>query len=44
MKTAVTIAVLAVLLVVALVAGLYLWWSLSDVEISLHGLIAMTLG
>jgi len=44
MTTAVTVAVLAVLLVVALLAGIYLWWSLGDVEISLNGLIAMTLG
>ncbi|WP_193369233.1 hypothetical protein [Pelagibius marinus] len=44
MKTAVIIALLAVFLLVTLLAGIYLWWSLSDVDISLHGLLAMTLG
>lgn len=44
MKTAVTIAVLAVLLLASLVAGLYLWWSLGEVDIGLHGFIALTLG
>lgn len=44
MRTAVLIAVLAGLLAVALLAGLYLWWSLSDVDISIHGLVAMMLG
>lgn len=38
------IAVLAALLVATLVAGIYLWWSLGDVDIGIHGLIAMTLG
>ena len=44
MKTAAVIAVLAVFLLVTLLAAIYLWWSLSDVDISLHGLLAMTLG
>jgi hypothetical protein len=44
MKTVALIVVLAVILVVTLLAGIYLWWSLSDVDISIHGLIAMTLG
>ncbi|MEO3430263.1 hypothetical protein AAFN88_15495 [Pelagibius sp. CAU 1746] len=44
MKTAVTIALLAVFLLVTLLAGIYLWWSLGDVDISLHGLLALTLG
>ncbi len=44
MKTGIMIAVLAALLVVTLLAAIYLWWSLGDVDISLHGLIAMTLG
>lgn len=43
-RTALTVAVLAAVLVASLLAGIYLWWSLSDVDISLHGLIAMTLG
>jgi hypothetical protein len=44
MKTGIMIAVLAAFLVVTLLAAIYLWWSLGDVDISLHGLIAMTLG
>lgn len=44
MKTGITIAVLSVFLVATLLAGIYLWWSFGDVEISLNGLIAMTLG
>lgn len=44
MKTAAVIAVLAFFLLVTLLAGIYLWWSLSDVDISLHGLLALTLG
>jgi hypothetical protein len=44
MKSAALIALLAVILVVTLLAGIYLWWSLGDVDISIHGLIAMTLG
>lgn len=44
MKTSTVITLLAVVLVAALLAAIYLWWSLSDVDISLNGLIAMTLG
>lgn len=44
MKTAVTVGLLGVLLLASLFAGIYLWWSLGDVDISLHGLIALTLG
>jgi len=44
MKTTALIAFLAVILVATLLAGIYLWWSLGDVDISIHGLIAMTLG
>jgi hypothetical protein len=44
MKTAAVIAILAFFLLVTLLAGIYLWWSLSDVDISLHGLLALTLG
>jgi hypothetical protein len=44
MKTAVLISLLAVILVATLLAGIYLWWSLGDVDISIHGLIALTLG
>lgn len=44
MKVAVIISLLAILLLAALLAGIYLWWSLGDVDISLHGLLALTLG
>jgi len=44
MRTAAVVALLAALLVAALVAGIYLWWRLGDVDISIHGLIALTLG
>lgn len=44
MKTAVTITVLVVLLLASMVAGLYLWSNLGEVEIGLHGLIALALG
>src|SRR3546814_15743161 len=44
MRTAALVAFLVALLVGTLLAGIYLWWSLSDVHISIHGLIAMTLG
>jgi len=44
MKTAVLISLLAVILVATLLAGIYLWWSLGDVDIGIHGLIALTLG
>jgi hypothetical protein len=44
MKTAALIALLAAILVLILLTGIYLWWSVGEAEISLHGLIAMTLG
>ncbi|GAB4223731.1 MAG: hypothetical protein Tsb0032_26820 [Kiloniellaceae bacterium] len=44
MKTPVIIAILAVILLATLLAGIYLWWSLGDVDISFHGLLALTLG
>lgn len=44
MRTAAVIAVLATMLVATLLAGIYLWWSISDVDISIHGLVAMALG
>lgn len=44
MRTALLLALLGLLLLASLFAGLYLWWSMSDVDISLHGLIAMALG
>ena len=44
MKTFALIAVIGTILVATLLAGIYLWWSLGDVDISIHGLIAMVLG
>ncbi|WP_420348080.1 hypothetical protein [Pelagibius sp.] len=44
MKTALLIAVLGGLLLVSVIGGLFVWWSLGDVDISLHGMIALTLG
>ena len=44
MRTALLILVLAVLFAVALAAAAYLWWSLADVAIGIHGLIALVLG
>lgn len=44
MRTALLILVLVGLLVSALAYGAYLWWSMSEVEISFHGLIALFLG
>jgi hypothetical protein len=44
MRTLFLVALLALFLVATLLAGLYLWWSMSDVEISIHGLVAMALG
>ncbi|HMA14433.1 MAG: hypothetical protein ACM35H_12220 [Bacteroidota bacterium] len=44
MRTALLLTVLGFLLVASLLAGIYLWWSMSDVDIGIHGLVAMTLG
>jgi hypothetical protein len=44
MKQIAVIAILAVVFVAAILVAIFLWWSLGDVDISLHGLIAMTLG
>lgn len=44
LRNVAVIATLAAVVVATLVAGIYLWWSLGDVDISIHGLIAMTLG
>ena len=44
MKAFALIAGLGGLLIVALLAAAFLWWSLADVEISLHGMIALALG
>jgi len=44
MRTVFLVALLALVLVATLLAGLYLWWSMSDVEISIHGFVAMALG
>jgi len=44
MRTFAFIAILAAVLLMTLLAAIYLWWSLGDVDISIHGLIALTLG
>jgi len=44
MRTALLIAVLFVVLAAAIFAGIYLWSSMSDVDIGLHGVVALTLG
>ena len=44
MRTFLLIASLGGLLFLSLVGALFLWWSLGDVDISLHGMIALTLG
>ena len=44
MKTFLLIAGLGTLLFLTLVSALFLWWSLGDVDISLHGMIAIILG
>ena len=44
MRTALLVAALFGLLVVALAAGGYLWWSMAEVPIGIHGLIALILG
>jgi len=44
MRTVLLILALAVLLAVALAAAAYMWWSLSEVAIGIHGLIALVLG
>lgn len=44
MRTAAVIVVLAVLVLASVLTAIYFWWIHSDVEISLHGLFAITLG
>ncbi len=38
------VAVLFVILGVAVAMAAYLWWQLEDVEMSIHGWLALTLG
>ena len=44
MRTALLVFALVGLLAVAIVAGGYLWWSMAEVDIGIHGLIALILG
>lgn len=44
MRTAVLVVLLFVVLAVAVFAGIYLWSSLGEVDISLHGVVALALG
>jgi hypothetical protein len=44
MRTAILVALLFVVLAAAIFAGIYLWSSLGDVDIGLHGVVALTLG
>ena len=44
MKTFLLIAGLGVLLFLSLMTAFFLWWSLGEVDISLHGMIALALG
>lgn len=44
MKPKALIAVVAAVVLTGLLIAIYLWWSLSDVDISINGLIALTLG
>ena len=44
MRTVILVLALAVLLIVAVATAAYLWWSLAEVAIGIHGLIALVLG
>ena len=44
MRTALLVLSLAGLLAIAIVGGAYLWWSMAEVDIGIHGLIALILG
>jgi hypothetical protein len=44
MRTALLVAALFGLLIVAIAAGGYMWWSMYDVPIGINGLIALILG
>ncbi|NIA67615.1 hypothetical protein HBA54_03330 [Pelagibius litoralis] len=44
MKTVLLLVTLGGLLVLSLVGGLFVWWGMGGVDISLHGMIALTLG
>lgn len=44
MKTFLLIAALGGLLVLTLVGSSFVWWSMGGIDISLHGMIALTLG
>lgn len=44
MRTILMIATLGGLLAAALAVALWLWWAMGDVDIGVHGLIALFLG
>ncbi len=44
MRSVLLIISLIGLLVLAIAGGAYVWWSMADVDIGIHGLIAMILG
>lgn len=44
MRTAMLILALFGILAIAIAAGVYLWWSMAEVDIGIHGLIALVLG
>ena len=44
MKTFLLVATLGGLLVLTLVGSSFIWWSMGGIDISLHGMIALTLG
>lgn len=44
MRTFLLVVALGVLLAVSLSAAAYLWWEMGQVEMGIHGLIAMVLG
>ena len=44
MRTVLLVVSLFALLAVAMASGAYLWWSMAEVEIGIHGLIALVLG
>jgi len=44
MRTVLLVIALVGLLVLAIASAAYAWWSMADVQISIHGLIALVLG
>jgi hypothetical protein len=44
MRTALLVISLVGILILAIVFGAYSWWRMADVQIGIHGLIALILG